>query len=77
MFLEERFELIFFFDEDVYNDVHEEDLGAGLLLLQNKTNFKNEWNNKMITWQWKLFHILFWFCSWFYFESMYFHFLQQ
>jgi hypothetical protein len=42
MFLEERFELIFFFDEDVYNDVHEEDLGAGLLLLQNKTNFKNE-----------------------------------
>lgn len=34
MFLEERFELIFL-HEDVYKDVHEKDLGEGLLL-QNK-----------------------------------------
>lgn len=35
MFLKQRFELIFFFHEDFYKDVHEKDLGEGLLL-QNK-----------------------------------------
>jgi hypothetical protein len=57
-----------------YKDVHEEDLGEKDYYYRRRRFQNNELNNKMKTWRWKLFYILFQFCFWFYFEQLYVHF---